>query len=108
VQSEKIENPKVGDNVVLELNDANLIIRIDRFENGPVEGADVYLSVKGRVESFDPVKQQVTLQLSDGSVNTYNMISPASIKMEVVPMGAVVSMDVDKRNSLVKDFELER
>jgi hypothetical protein len=96
---EKIQNVKVGDQLVMEFDEGNQVIRINRPDR---------FTVSGQVIEFDPVGKKVTLKLKDGTTQTYTMIPPASSKMSAVPKGTTVLLDIDEKNNLVKDFDREK
>jgi hypothetical protein len=97
---EKVGKVKVGDQLVMEFNEGNEVIRISRPGDSPE-----HFTVSGQVVEFDPMAKKVTLKLTDGTTKSYNMIPPASIKMAAVPKGSTVVLDIDSKNNFVKDFE---
>ncbi|MBI3805687.1 MAG: hypothetical protein HY282_18200 [Nitrospirae bacterium] len=100
---ENVKNPKVGDRLVLGLDEGNSIIYIDRLENYQATGNRVNPIVSGELVKFDSAERKATLKLKDGSTNTYRLIPPAGIKMATVPEGSMVSIEIDEQNGLVKD-----
>ncbi len=100
---EKVRNLKVGDQLVMEFDEGNQIIRINR----PGNPSDRF-TVSGQVVEFDPTGKKVTLKLKDGTTHTYTMIPPARSKMSGVPKGTTVLLDIDEKNDLVKDFERQK
>ena len=93
---EKIENVKVGDRLVMEFDEGNQVIRINRPDR---------LSVSGQLMKFDVNERKVTVKLQDGTTQTYTVIPPAASKLAAVPEGASVTLDIDLKNNFVKDFE---
>jgi hypothetical protein len=97
---EKVRNVKVGDQLIMEFDEGNQVIRINRPGNSTDRS-----TVSGQVVKFDSVGNKVTLKLMDGTTHTYTMIPPAGLKMSAVPKGTSVVLDIDEKNNLVKDFE---
>lgn len=97
-QYEKIENVRVGDPLVMEFDEGNQVIRINRPDRRTVTGA---------VTKFDPTERKVTLKLKDGRSETYTLIPPAATKMGTVSEGTNVVLDIDVKNNFVKDFHKE-
>jgi hypothetical protein len=100
---EKVRNVKVGDQLIMEFDEGNQVIRINR----PGNPADRF-TVSGQVVKFDSVGNKLTLKLMDGTTHTYTLIPPAGIKMAAVPEGTTVLLDIDEKNNLVKDFERQK
>jgi Cu/Ag efflux protein CusF len=93
---EKVENVKVGDKLVMEFDEGNQVIRINRADRS---------KVSGQIVKFDPTEKKVTLKLKDGTTQTYTVIPPVASKMAGLPEGTNVALDIDEKNNFVKDFE---
>jgi hypothetical protein len=98
-QFEKIENVKKGDQLVMEFDEGNQVIRINRPERS---------TVSGEIVKFDAVEKKVTLKLKDGTTQTFTVIPPVAGKLSVIPEGTPVSLDIDAKNNFVKDFERQK
>jgi hypothetical protein len=95
-QFEKIENVKKGDQLVMEFDEGNQLIRINRPDRA---------TISGEILKFDAAGKKVTVKLKDGSTETYTVIPPVVSKMSGLPEGAMVALDIDAKNNFVKDFE---
>ena len=93
---EKIENVKVGDQLIMEFDEGNQVIRINRPDR---------LTVSGQLMKYDSQERKVTLKLKDGKSETYTVIPPVASKLAAVPEGANLVLDIDAKNNFVKDFE---
>lgn len=93
---ERVEDVKVGDKLVMEFDEGNQVIRVNRPNR---------FTVPGQLVQYDEMKRTVTLKLKDGRSQTYAVIPPVAIKMATVPAGTKILLDIDLKNNFVKDFE---
>jgi Cu/Ag efflux protein CusF len=99
----------VGEHLVMELDEGNQIIDVDRVAEGEIgEMGKFHKTVAGEVVKIDPAKKRVTLKLKDGASRTYRMKDAAATKMGGVKAGTAVVMEIDEENHLVNDFDVKR
>ncbi|MEW6325362.1 MAG: hypothetical protein AB1515_08245 [Nitrospirota bacterium] len=118
-QTENVAEIKLGDRLVLELDENNMIIHVDRLG----ESTPPHQTVAGRVlracvgvrapadlgrNCPDPAERSVTLKLPDGTTQTYHLKMPASVKMLSIEPGTDVVMEIDEDNNLVMDFHVRK
>jgi hypothetical protein len=99
-QQEKVGRVNVGDQLVMEFDEGNQLIRASR-----PDVSFKRLTVSGQIVGVDSAANKVVLKLENGKTQTYTMIPPASLKMAAVPKGTTVLLDIDPKNNFVKDFE---
>jgi len=109
LEKEGIRDLKVGEYLVMELEEGNQIIDIDRVSESELgEMGKFHRTVAGEVVKVDPAKKRVTLKLKDGTSRSYRMKDAAATKMAGVKEGTAVVMEIDEENHLVNDFDLKR
>jgi hypothetical protein len=106
---EKVQGLKEGDVLVLELDEGNQIIHIDRLseQSGP-QGPAPHKTVTGHVEKYDPIERKLTLKLEDGTTQAFALKPPANIKAASLEQGMVVVMEIDEDNNQVMDLHVEK
>lgn len=104
-EKEGVVGLKVGDNLLLEFDEGNQIIDIDRVtKEGKLEHAEEHQSLLGQVVNYDRVKKEVAIKTPDGSSKTYQLKDAAATKMNSVKTGTSVLLEIDEENNLVNDF----
>jgi hypothetical protein len=108
VEKEEVGDIKIGDRLVVEFDEGNQIVDIDRMEGEMGEAGERHPVVTGEIVGFDRTKKEVTLKLKDGKSQSYQMKDAAATKMSGVKIGTVVLMELDEENNLVNDFDVKR
>lgn len=102
---EKVRNLKEGDALVLEFDEGNQIIHIDRLsEHDALSEAERHQTVAGHVEAYDPLARTLTLKLRDGTTRSFELKPSASLKAAGLKKGTVVVMEIDEDNDQVMDL----
>lgn len=105
IEREGIRNLKPGHRLILEMDEGNQIVDIDRIgEDGSLEHEEEHAWVSGEVLRYDRVKQSVTLKTNKGTSRTLGMKEAAATKMNAVKAGTKVILEVDEENGMVNDF----
>ena len=99
-EREGIGECKLGERVLLDLDEGNQIIDINDL------GAMHHL-VRGEVADIDPVNRVVTLNLRDGTSRSYKMKDAVAAKMNLVAARAVVTFMTDHHNGYVMAVDVE-
>ena len=89
-----------GDRVLLEIDEGNQIIGINNI-------GEKHQLVHGEVVGIDRDKNIVTLDLKDGTSQSYGMKSAMAGKMNNILKGAIVTLMVDQRNNLAIDVHVD-
>lgn len=111
LEKERIRNPRVGDFLVMEFDEGNQIIDIDRVASLDLEVKDIselHQRVMGEQVSVDMAKKRVTLKVQGKGKETYQMKDAAATKMASVKPGTVVLLELDEENRMVNDFDIQR
>ena len=104
---EGLRDLKVGDRILLKVDDENQIIAINRSGKGEAgESMKAHQTVTGGVERFDSANKTVVLKLKDGSTQSFKMKDAAAAKMGNIAPGTPVKMEIDEE-SRIMDFERE-
>lgn len=107
-KTEGMKDFKAGDPVLVEFDEGNQIIDIEKVSPGEMKGhKDPHAVVTGTVTGFDRVKKTVSLKLPDGTTKTYELKDAAATKMSGVKTGTKVAMEIDEENNLAMDFDLK-
>ncbi|MHB8483209.1 MAG: hypothetical protein ACYDBV_10850 [Nitrospiria bacterium] len=102
---EGLDGLKVGDRILLKIDEGNQIIDIEREENKKADQKiKEHPKITGEVAGVDIVKKEVTLKLKDGAVRSYKLKDAATTKMNNVKMGSMITMEVDEENGMGMDF----
>ncbi len=100
---------KVGDHLLMEFDEGNQIIDIDRLtQEGKPEHAEQDISVFGKVLSYDRAIRDLALETPDGKSKNYRLKDAASTKMKNVKSGTMVLLRVEGENGLVNDFLIRK
>jgi hypothetical protein len=97
-QYERVGNVKIGEDLVMEFDEGNQVIRVNRPDR---------LTVSGELTNFDHNRRQITLKLKNGTSEIYTVIPPVAPKVAVVPEGTTVWLEIDVKNNMVKDIRRE-
>jgi len=95
-----VTNLQPGDRVLLELDEGNQIIGINAI-------GEKHQLVHGKVVEIDRNKKIVTLELKNGTSQSYGMKEAMAGKMNNIEKEAVVTLMVDQRNNLAIDVHVE-
>jgi hypothetical protein len=104
VNREKIKGVKVGSRLELEIDNNNMIIDISRATPGAVKRLEKVRVVEGKIERFDPVRKELTLDLGKGKDETYKVKDAAATRLLDVNKGTQVTLQIDPINRMVEDF----
>jgi Cu/Ag efflux protein CusF len=99
-KKEGIKSLKEGDQVALEVNEANLIV--DMHKDGAMaQNKEKHRSVVGTVEQFDPLQKKVTIKTEEGKSETYEIKMPVVAKLSGINQGAKVTVEIDEQNRVM-------
>lgn len=89
-----------GDQVVLEVNEANLIVDIHE-EGRAIQKEQRHRSVSGTVEQFDPLQNKLTVKTDEGKTETFELKMPVVAKLSGIDQGAKITMEIDEQNRVM-------
>ena len=111
LEKEKIRNPRVGDLLVMEFEEGNQIIDIDRVDSldiDPSELGEFHRTILGKYISVDMAKKRVTIRETSKGKKAYQMKDAAATKMNSVKPGTVILLELDEENNMVNDFDIQK
>lgn len=108
-KKEGISSLQKGDRLLLEIDEGNLIIDMQKQEaaaktaRSPESGTIGHpQTVKGALDSFDPLDRKVSIRLDSGETKAFEVKVPVLTKLNGVAQGAQITLIVDEQD-LVKD-----
>ena len=111
LEKEKIRNPKAGEFLVMEFDEGNQIIDIDRvgsLDMEPTDVSDFHQTVVGEHVNLDSEQKRVTLRVTGRGNKTYQLKESAATKMKSVKPGTVILLELDEENNMVNDFDIQK
>ena len=110
LEKERIRNPRVGEFLVMEFDEGNQIIDIDRVDSLEMEPSDMgefHQVVLGKHVSMDAVKKRVTLRVKGKGKKSFKLKEAAATKMMSIKPGTVVLLEIDEESNMVNDFDIQ-
>lgn len=111
LEVERIRNPRAGEFLVLEFDEGNQIIDIDRvgsLDVKPEEISEFHQTIIGEHVSVDTASKRVTVRVTGQGKKTFQMKDAAATKMNSVKPGTMVLLELDEENSMVNDFDIRK
>ena len=104
-ETEQISNIREGDRFLLEIDEGNQIIDLDRIMGPGIEShPEGHQTLKGNLVSYDRKYKIIILKLSNGTAASYKLKEVAATKINHVKLGSVVEIEIDEENGFVNDF----
>jgi len=105
-KNEKVRNIKIGDQLEIEFDEGNQVVRIDRAEGlKPTQDPSLIETVAGQVIKFDASDRILIIKQADGTIGTFKAKEAAAIKLAALKAGTNILLEIDNKNNLVEDFE---
>lgn len=108
-KKEGISSLQKGDRLLLEIDEGNLIIDMQKQEaaakaaRSPESGTIGHpQTIKGALDSFDPLDRKVSIRLGSGETQSFEVKVPVLTKLNGVTQGAHITLIVDEQGR-VKD-----